>query len=173
MAPPVLVGTATLNQSVLVDSLVADVIDGLREDLHPQFGVRAYRVYRVIRSWSGVVVGEGTPSDVAGELRPQPLVWTWETIANGLRYKQAACGIHELGAVKLTEVSLTYSEADLTGQPLRDNQELLFAIGDAHGQGTTVRLFTHDKPPYIDRIKDMGWVMFLRHVEAARPWAPT
>ncbi len=173
MATPVLIGEAVLNPAVLVDSLIADVIDGLREDLHPQFGVRAYRVYRVIRTWNGQVVGEGQYTDDAAELRPQPLVWSWDSLANALRYKQAACGLSELGELKLTEVSLTYTEAQLTGQPLRDNQELLIAIGDAHGQGSTVRMYTHAKPPYVDRIKDMGWVVFLSLVNQARPWVPS
>jgi hypothetical protein len=174
MATPVLVGAASLNSDVLVDSLVPDVIDGLREDLHPQFGVRAYRTYVVVRTWTGARVGEGTFTDDAGELRPQPLVWSWDTLANALRFQQAACGVRELGACKLTEVSLTYTYDQLTGgNALRDNQELFVAIADAHGQGNHPRLFTHDKPPYVDRVKDMGWVMFLRHVEAASPWVPS
>jgi hypothetical protein len=173
MTTPVLEGEAVLDSAVLVDSLIADVIDGLREDLHPQFGVRAYRVYRVIRTWNGQTVGDGQFTDDAAELRPQPLVWTWDTMANALRYKPAACGLSDLGEVKLTEVSLTYTEGQLTGRPLADNQELLMAIGDAHGQGSAVRMFTHAKPPYIDRVKDMGWVLFLSVVNAARPWAPS
>jgi len=171
MTIPVLVGSASLNSDVLVDSLVPDVIDGLRESLQPQFGVRAYRVYRVIRTWSGAAVGDGIHTDVAVELRPQPLVWTWETIADGLRYEQAACGLRELGQIKLTEVSLTYTEDDLTGGDTAVNVEVFIALGEANGQGTHTRLFTHSKPPYIDRIKDLGWAVFLKHVEAAPPWA--
>jgi hypothetical protein len=167
MAVPVLIGLAFLNPDVLVDSLVGDVIDGLREDLHPQFGVRAYRVYRVIRSWAGRVAGEGTFTDDAAELRPQPLVWQWD----GLRFVQETCGVEELGEVKLTEVSLTYTESQLTGQPLRKNQEILIAIGEAHGQASSTRLFRHTRPPYIDRVKDMAWVLWLRKVEGAT-WLP-
>ena len=37
MAAPVLIGEATLDPAVLIDSLVPDVIDGLREDLYPAF----------------------------------------------------------------------------------------------------------------------------------------
>lgn len=168
MTVPVLIGAATLDPNVLVDSLIPDVIDGLREDLHPAFGVRAYRVYRLIRSWSGAVAGEGTISDVGHELRPQPRVRQWD----GLRYVQATCGINELGDVKLTEVSLTYTEAQLTGKPLNKNQEAFIAIGDAHGQASPIRLWGHTQPPFIDREKDMGWVLWLRRVEAAPSWVP-
>lgn len=169
MAVPVLIGAAVLNPNTLVDSLVPDVIDGLREDLHPAFGVRAYRVYRVIRTWSGKTAGEGAAVDVGAELRPQPRVSMW----NGLKYVQATCGIRELGDVMLTEVSLTYTDAQLTGQPLAKNQEAFIAIGEAHGQASPLRLWGHTAPPFIDRERDMGWVLHLRRVEAAPSWQPT
>lgn len=164
--PPVLIGEAVLNQDVLVDSLVADVIDGLREDLHPQFGVRAYRAYRVIRTTAGLTAGEGDYTDEAAELRPQPRVHIWD----GLRFVQMTCGINEAGEIRLSEISLTYTEAQLFPK-LERNQESFIAIGEAHGQGTTTRLFGHTRPPFIDREKTMGWVIFLRKIES-EPWVP-
>ncbi|HSR79093.1 MAG TPA: hypothetical protein VLN57_21145 [Xanthobacteraceae bacterium] len=168
MTTPVLTGSATLDPAILVDSLVPDVIDGLREELQPTFGIRAYRAYRVVRTWSGRVAGDGTSIDVGAELRPQPRVKVWD----GLQFTQAICGIRELGDVKLTEVSLTYTDADLTGQPLARNQEMFLAIGEANGQGSPLRVWCHTQPPFIDREKDMGWVLHLRRVEAAPPWTP-
>lgn len=165
---PELVGEAVLDPDVLVDSLVPEVIDGLREDLHPQFGVRAYRVYRILRAWSGKTAGEGTRIDTAHELRPQPRVKMWD----GLRFEQAVCGVRELGDVKLTEVSLTYTEAQITGQPLAANREILYAIGEAHGQATSLRTWAFSQPPFIDRERDMGWVLWLRRAEASPPWVP-
>lgn len=169
MTVPVLTGSATLDDEVLVDALVPDVIDGLREDLHPQFGVRAYRMYRVIRTWSGAEPGEGTYTDVAVELRPQPRVEVWD----GLRYVQAACGIEELGDVRLTEVSLSYTFADITGGVLAANVEVFIAIGEAHGQAQPTRLYTFAMPPFVDREKTMGWVIALHRVQTGAPWAPT
>lgn len=169
MTVPVLIGAAVLDDEVLVDSLVPDVIDGLREDLHPQFGVRGYRAYRIIRTWTGPATGEGELSDEAVELRPQPNVLVWD----GFRYVQAACGIEELGEVKLTEISLTYTQAQITGKPLADNQEAFIALGEAHGQEQSVRLFTFSRPPYVDRVKDMGWAVVLRRVQSGVPWEPT
>jgi hypothetical protein len=166
---PPLTGTATLNPSVLVDSLVPGVIDSLRNSLNPQFGIRAYRAYRVIRTWTGAQPGDGSYSDVAGELIPQPRVRVWD----GFKFEQAPAGLQSAGRVRLTEVSLTYSEADLTGQPLSNNQELLIALGDANGQGSTTYLFTHVQPPYIDREKDMGWVLNLIRVQNSSPWVPS
>jgi hypothetical protein len=165
---PVLVGAATLDPGVLVDSLVP-MIDGLRDGLHPQFGVRPYRMYRVIRTWSGTSVGEGNLADAAVELRPQPKVLVWD----GMRYVQAACGVEELGDVKLTQISLTYTEAQLTGQPLAANQECFIALGEAYGQAQVTRLFTLAKPAYVDRTKSMGWVLVLHRVQSGAPWVPT
>lgn len=168
MTVPVLIGSATLDPAVLVDSLVPDVIDGLRDTLQPAFGIRAYRVYRVIRTWSGRVAGDGTSSDMGAELRPQPRVKMWD----GLQFVQAICGVRELGDVKLSEISLTYTDADLTGQPLARNQEMFIAIGEANGQASPLRVWAHTQPPFIDRERDMGWVLHLRRVEAAPPWTP-
>jgi hypothetical protein len=171
MAPPVLIGTAVLDEDVLVDSLVPDVIDGLRDELNPEFGIRSYRVYRIIRTWSGAEPGDGIPTDDAGELRPQPRVKVWD----GFRFVEQPAGLQAAGRVQCTEVSLSYSEADLTGGALASNQELLIAIGDGNGQGSTLRFFTHYQPPYVDRERDLGWVVNLVSVQtpSAYPWDPS
>lgn len=169
MPVPPLIGTATLNPSVLVDSLVPGVIDSLRDSLNPQFGIRAYRVYRVIRTWTGTQPGDGSYSDNAGELRPYPRVMVWD----GFRFEQEPAGLKSAGRIRLTEVSLSYAESDLTGQPLRANQELLIAVADANGERSSVNLFTHVQPPYIDREKDMGWVLNLIRVQNSNPWVPS
>lgn len=170
MAAPVLIGEAVLDPAVLVDSLVPDVIDGLREDLHPAFGVRAYRCYRVIRTWNGKTAGEGSMVEDTAELRPQPRVMVWD----GMHFVQATCGIRELGEVRLSEISLTYTEAQLTGRGLGlgKNQELFIGIAEAHGQATEPRLFGHTRPAFIDREKTMGWMLYVRVVDGATSWAP-
>lgn len=169
MPVPTLTGTAALDENVLVDSLVPDVIDGLRDELNPEFGIRSYKVYRVIRTWSGTQPGDGTPTDVAGELRPQPRVKFWD----GFRFQEDPSGLNSNGRVQLTEVSLSYSESDLTGNPLSLNQELLIAIGDGNGQGSTIGLFTHNQPPFVDREKDLGWVVNLIRVQVTVLWVPS
>lgn len=163
MPAPVLTGEAVLSSTVLVDSLVEDVIDGLRESLHPDFGVRAYRAYRVIRTWAGQRPGEGAATDDVAELRPQPRVQVW----SGLRWELAACGVIEMGEVKLSEVSLTYTEAQLTGGgALRANQALYIGLAEAHGQAQRRALFVHARPPFVDREKDMGWALWLQKAQA-------
>lgn len=157
-------GSAILDPDVLVDSLVTDVIDGLREDLHPQFGVRAYRTFTILRTWSGQIVGEGTASDVVVELRPQPRVAVW----NGMEYRLEPCGLDLEGDIKLTEVSLTYTQAELDGGgALAANEQWLFRLDEAHGQAQRSKYFIHNKPPFVDREKDMAWVLWLRSVEVS------
>jgi hypothetical protein len=165
MPIPVLAGAAIMSDN-LVDSLVPDVIDGLRESLYQEFGVRAYRVYRVIRTWTGDAPGEGTYTDEAAELRPQPRVLEW----TALQRRMAACGIQDLGDVVLEEVSLQYTEPQLTARgTLSDNQQAFIAIGEANGQLQPSVLYTHAKPPYCDRVKTMGWIVYLTRVEG-EPW---
>lgn len=141
----------------LVDSLVDDVVDGLRGELHPEFGVRAYRLYVVRRTWPSGRMGVGRPAEESHEISPQPLVKVWD----GYRYTQKPCGIDEMGQIMLTEVSLRYKEADLVGAGA-DGVEHFWRLTDAHGQQTAQKDFVVDGIPYIDRIQDIGWVVRLR-----------
>jgi hypothetical protein len=160
-------GSAILDPDVLVDSLVVDVIDGLRGDLHPAFGVRAYRIFTVSRQWTGRAAGEGTYTDTEVELLPQPLVEPWEGVGSGLQLDLKTCGMDEIGQITLREVSLTYTEAELRGpNNLARNQQWFLKLTDAHGQGTEQKYFIHGKPPYVDRVKDMGWILWLREATA-------
>lgn len=151
-------GSATLDNNVLVDSLVTDVIDGLRRELHPQFGVRPYKVFTVLRTYAGESLGEGGFEDVETEIDPQPRVAQWD----GKRYDLTPAGLDENGEVRLTEVSLTYTHDELTGGTLEGNQQFFFKIAEAHGQGNPDRYYILSRPPFVDREKDMGWVLTLR-----------
>jgi len=152
-------GRADLDADVLVDSLVTDVIDGLREELHPQFGVRPYRLFVVRRTWDGEAVGDGGFIDRENEIRPQPRV------QNLGHFDQHPGGTVERGEVKVTEVSLSYHYQELMGAGLGANEEILIRIDEAHGQGNPPRYFRHSRPPFVDRERDMGWVLYLRAVD--------
>lgn len=152
-------GSAVLDPENLVDSLVTDVIDGLRDELHPQFGVRPHRTYTVRRTWSGVIVGDGTFADVAIELRPQP------RISERTRWEPGPNGLVVMGEFVLKEVSLSYTYAELTGGALADNVQWLYRVDEANGQGTPPRYFTLARPPSVDREEDMGWVVALRALQ--------
>jgi hypothetical protein len=150
-------GSASIGTN-LVDSLL-EVVDDLRDGLHTDMGVRQWRVYTRRRTWSGPRRGEGAKTDVDIQIEPQPFV------SYDLRYELDAAGIDERGEVTLTEVSLTYTEAELTGRPLLDNEEWYFILRDAHGQEMADRWFVVAAPPSPDRVSTIGWVVRLRRVD--------
>lgn len=155
-------GSAILNPDVLVDDLVTDVIDGLREELHPAFGVRPYRVFTVKRVWSGTMVGDGSYTDTEVELTPQPKVTFYEGWGRQYGREQMACGYQDAGAVKLTEVSLTYTQEELLCCAAADDATQHFIkITEANGQAQAAKFFVYNKTPHVDREKDMGWVCYL------------
>ena len=162
-------GTAVLDPDVLVDSLIEDVIDSLRGELHPEFGVRAYRVFTVLRTWSGGAVGRGSKTDTEVELLPQPRVDVWD----GRKFEMATCGLDEGGDVRLSEVSLTYTHAELTrglgsGTTLAANQQWLYRIAEANGQAQPSTYWVLSKSPFVDREKTLGWIVWLTLADVAR-----
>lgn len=154
-------GSAILDPNVLVDALIPGVIDGLRGALHPLFGVRAFTVETVVRSWSGGSVGDGDPTDVVTELTPQPKVFPFASFTRD----QEPCGFDQAGMVKLTEVSLTYTQAELLACEAPAGAQHFIRVTEAHGQEQAAKIFVHAKAPYPDRLKDMGWIMWLELVE--------
>ena len=154
-------GSATLNTDRLVDDLV-ETIDELRGDLHPDFGVRQFRVFAVTRTWAGSLVGEGDYTDQVAEILPQPKLEQWD----GYKWVLLSTGINEDGQVRMSEISLTYTQAELTGGIDQDerNQQFFFYLVDAYGQGLTPRCLKHAKPPMPDREKSMGWICWLMNI---------
>ncbi len=82
-----------------------------------------------------------------------------------MEYQQEPCGLDEAGFVKVTQVSLCYNHDDVLACEAPDGVEYLIKIDEGHGQGNPPRYFVHAKPPYDDREKSVGWVMYLTHVE--------
>lgn len=155
-------GTAALDSDVLVDDLLG-VIDDVRGDLHPALGVRQYRVYTVLRTWSGEERGAGTFAEVESELLPQPLV---EAFVDSLGGRLLPSGLDEAGIVRLRELSLTYTRAEINGPAIAPNQEWVVRLRDAYGQGEPTRDFVV-KGLYPDRIKDIGWTVSLSRASDA------
>jgi len=139
----------------LVDSLL-EVVDDLRDGLHTSMGVRHWRVYVQRRAWDGGEIGEGVRTITEVEITPQPLVST------DLRHQLTPAGLMEAGSIALSEVSLTYTEAELTGDPVGEAEEWVYVLRDAHGQEMADRYFTIAAPPMPDRIDTIGWVIRLR-----------
>jgi len=150
---------ATLGTN-LVDKLLP-MVARLRTTLYPAFGVRQYQVYLVRRAWSGTQRGEGTVTVVSTEeMTPRPLV----TPAGG-GASMVPGGLDEADNVMLTEVDLRYTEQELTGRPLLENEEWLYRIDDGHGQEIRSRWFELNGTPRTDRERDIGWAIPLHEVE--------
>lgn len=157
--PPQPVGGSAILENNLVDSLVP-TIDALRNELNPAFGVRQYRVFTVDRAWPSGVVGDdsaGAYSDTIVELLPTPLVATYK-----IEEQLEPCGLNEAGVVVLRQVSLTYTEDELTGGTLAAGHEWFFALEGGQGQGIAGdQFFRISKRPHPDRTKDIGWKIEL------------
>jgi hypothetical protein len=161
---------ATLDPNNLIDSLV-DVIDDLRGSLHPQFGVRPFRVYTVLRQWTGGMVGAGDFIDTIVELTPQPRVHQWD----GYKWVLLAAGTHEDGKIRLTEVSLRYTYSEIAPSDMQfdsekflRNRQFFYVLADAYGQQSKSRYLRVSKPPFPDREKDIGWVVDLMDMNIER-----
>lgn len=155
---------ATLDTS-LVDDLVP-TIDSLRAELLPAFGVRAHTVYLVRRQWSGAkrLIGEMTIiSEI--EMSPPPLMTDGAPRTTETRYELKSHGRDEEGEVQASEISLTYTEAELTGGVIAPNEEFFWKVVDAHGQEQRVRYYVPAAPPRVDREKSIGWMVILKRAD--------
>jgi hypothetical protein len=155
-------GSAVLGDN-LIDSDLLDCLDEIRGEINPEIGLRQYRVYSVLRSWSGGERGAGTFTEVETELTPQPLV---ESFVDSMGGKLMSAGLDEAGLVRLREVSLTYTAAEIKGGTLEPHEQWLIRLKDAYGQGEPTRDFVV-KGLYPDRLKDIGWVVSLARASDA------
>ncbi len=130
----------------LVDKLIPTV-DKLRKSLLPAMGVRQYTVSVVRRRWSGEARGEGTVAIASTMVLSPPPLLVYPNNQGALHDALEATGKRETGTVTLLEVSLTYTEDELTGGVLAPNEEIYFRIIDDKGQGIAPRFYQLSAPP--------------------------
>lgn len=156
-------GNATLGDN-LIDSLIPDM-DDLKAQLFADFGIRQYRVFVCRRQWSGTRRGEtatGAPNpwtQTEIELIPPP-----EVIDNRKR-KAEAFGTVEIGDITLKDVSLSYSQNQLTGADADSRTDIFYKVIDGQGQGARPQYYTLANPPVADRMKTIAWVIELNRAE--------
>jgi len=151
-------GTATLLGNVL--GQVIPALDEVRTALEAAIGDKQWSVWRCVGSWSGTRRGEGSYSVVETQITPTPKVG-WADGSGRLRFDALPTGLDETGQIVLTEVSLTYTEAELSGQTSDPNDEVFYKLVDAQGGGMAPRYFTVNRPPSPDRENGLGWIVAL------------
>lgn len=142
----------------LVDRLITKV-DAIRQRVNSsKVGVRRFRLYLVIRSWSGSEVGDGDATVSAMEITPAPAI----TLGKA-RDALSGRGRIEVGSMIAMEVSLGYSEADL--QPtLTAGQELYYRLVEKNAdQGASTTYWILSATPEADRCETPGgnlqWIL--------------
>lgn len=148
----------------LVDKLVPTV-DKLRANLLPAMGVRQYTVAIIKRRWSGEQRGDGSASVVSTLILSPPPLLSYPNNMGALHYELPPTGKVDEGTVTLSEVSLTYTEAELSGGALSVQEEVYYRITDGQGQGIAPRYYVLSAPPVPDREKAIGWQLSLHRVE--------
>ncbi len=162
----------------LHEELAADVAC-IRGDVHGWVGDRSYRVFVVVRSWTGGAPGRGEVSDDRRvELRSGPgcngnptpprvlLEGTWA---------RSMHGVVEQGRAVLEELDPTYTEAQLVNYGrCGEGEETFLEIVQDERDGLAerpVRRFLIDGPPVRDT-RRFQWTMRLRSVEPQGVFTP-
>jgi hypothetical protein len=146
--------------TTLIGRLIPKV-NAIRSRLYEKTGVREFRVFRVIRTWSGGEVGRGIATLEELEIDPSP-----DVVFDNGRQDRLERGRVEDGFCKLLEVSLELIESDLTGQPLARGQECYYRITERNEHAASPSYWVLEGTPWADR-DNFQWIVRLRRYEVA------
>jgi len=146
------------NDGKLGDRLVS-VVDKVRRKIHNTLGTRPWKVTIVSRTWSGGRVGVGNPTVRRLELDPVPMV---EHVTSD---RMGPAGREASGNVTMTEVSLSYTEAEIA-PPGGDAVEYSYVLEDLRGTRLKPRFFVLAASPVPRRGDKPGdkidWYVLLK-----------
>lgn len=128
----------------LIDKLIPKV-DLLRQKAADKFGLPPFDMYRVIRTYASGIIGDGAYTEVLTKLSPPPMIkFSGEDeLERG--------GRHDLRKMKATEVSLSYTENWLQGEPLASGDMIYYKLVDRNS--TT---FQDDTTWVLDRVPEQA-----------------
>jgi len=139
----------------LIDRLITRV-DLIRQKSADKFGLPAHNMYRVLRSWSGGQVGDGTPTVTETLLTPTPHV------KFGGKDKLLPIGREDDRKMVATEISLTFQEDFFTGGTLPVGQEIFYKLVERNGQGAATTYWILDRTPEVMR-DEVCWKLTFTH----------
>lgn len=144
----------------LIDKLISKV-DLVRQKAANKFGLPAHNMYRVFRTWSGGELGSGTPSDVVTLITPTPKI-EFTGMDNLSVY-----GREDERRMKATEVSLTFTENYLQGDPKVAGQECFYKLVERNGQGADTTYWQLDRVPLVVRDQIYWELHFLPYKQCS------
>src|SRR4051812_14282937 len=128
----------------LVDKLISKV-DGLRQTFADKFGLPCFDSYQIVRTWSGGEVGAGTPSSVVTKINPTPTV----KLSGG--DKLLNVGRKDDRTMQAYNLSLTYTENFLQGDPKAAGVEVFFKLVERNGQAADTTYWILKGTPQAQR----------------------
>lgn len=133
-----------LASTKLIDKLVSKV-DTIRQRAADKFGLPTHNVYRVERTWSGGEIGVGTATDSLVLLTPTPKV-----VFSGSERLEPHGRVDDRKMV-MTEVSLTYTENYLQGEPRAAGVELFYMLVERNFQESDPTTWVVSNIPTVQR----------------------
>lgn len=134
----------------LIDKLISKV-DTVRQKAADKFGLPAHNLYRVMRTWSGGEIKVGTATDVETLITPTPKITFTDP---GLELQRH--GLEDKRRMKAVEVSLTFTENFLQGDPKVAGQECFYKLVERNGQGADTTYWILHKIPLVAR-DEINW----------------
>lgn len=139
----------------LIDKLVTKV-DTIRQRAADRFGLPRFNLYRVLRTWDGGEVGAGNPTSQVDLITPTPRI---ELSGKDVLL---APGRDEGRTMKAYEISLTYTESFLKGDPKSAGQECYYRLVERNAQGAKTTTWILIAPPQAIR-DEINWELGFGH----------
>lgn len=131
----------------LIDKLITRV-DLVRQRAADKFGLPAHNMYRVLRTWSGTQIGDGSPTDLETLMTPTPRIKFYRQNEG---WRLDPNGLTEDRRMRATEISLTFQEDFLQGEPRAANQECFYKLVERNGQGADTTYWILAAVPLVVR----------------------
>jgi hypothetical protein len=128
----------------LIDKLI-NKVDSLRQKAADKFGLPAHNLYRVVRTWSGGEIGGGSVTTVETLITPTPQI----EFTGGQRLDPH--GRVDDRRMVATEISLTYTENFLQGDPKAAGQEVFYKLVERNSQGADTTYWVLANIPLVVR----------------------